>query len=45
MASPITSDMGVPSFSVLVDGTDMGVKYAVKSVIVTKKLIKCQRPS
>ena len=35
--------MGVPSFSVLVDGTDMGVKYAVKSVIVTKEINKVSK--
>ena len=43
MASPIKSNMGVPSFSVLVNGTEMGVKYAVKSVIVTKEINKVSK--
>lgn len=43
MASPITTDMGTPSFSVLVDGEDVGAKYAIKSISVSKEINKVSK--
>ncbi|NQW28235.1 MAG: type VI secretion system tip protein VgrG [Flammeovirgaceae bacterium] len=43
MASPVTSNMGVPSFTVLVGGTDIGTTYAVKSILITKELNKISK--
>ena len=38
MASPITPNMGIPSFTVLVGGSDVGAKYGIKSIRVIKEL-------
>ena len=38
MASPITPNMGIPSFTILVGGSDVGGKYGIKSIRVTKEL-------
>ena len=38
MASPITPNMGIPSFTILVGGSDVGGKYGIKSIRVIKEL-------
>ena len=43
MASPITSNMGIPSCSVIVGGKDVGAKYGLKSVVVTKEINKVSK--
>ena len=43
MVSPITSNMGIPSCSVIVGGKDVGAKYGLKSVIVTKEINKVSK--
>ena len=43
MASPITSNMGIPSCSVMVGGKDMGATYGIKSIVVTKEINKVSK--
>ena len=43
MASPITSNMGIPSCSVIVGGKDVGTKYGLKSIVVSKEINKVSK--
>ena len=43
MASPITTNMGIPSCSVIVGGKDMGAKYGLKSIVVFKEINKVSK--
>ena len=43
MASPITSNMGIPSCSVIVGGKDVGAKYGLKSIVVSKEINKVSK--
>jgi Rhs element Vgr protein len=43
MASPIKSNMGLPSFTILVGGSDVGAKYGIISIRITKELNRVSR--